>query len=282
MPTKLTTLHTYGKPREDNQIDFLIFLPHVSTDATWVDFARSTFHQNREDITDEVLRSYLYHEADTGTWEVAHSCVEQYQDMDISIGILEVHVPRAFCDMNRLFATSIPRIMDSQKWKEIYDNLSLEIERVIGKSDFCLQLHSMCSFEPTYRFSLQSDTPVDTIHNFLNWCYAGSPRVCNLLTTNKDNFQYSDTRYDMILSSEFESANIPLEYNSAYVLLEDYPATTIMQQIPSSLLEITKWSLANSATIDMIDTNKIVFDTSKIDVFWKILMQSIRSFTHKI
>ncbi len=81
--------------------------------------------------------------------------------MDISIGILVVDIPRAICDMNRPFERAIPPILDREKWKSIYDDATSEISAVMSRSKFCLQLHSMCSFDPIVSFRFDSSVSPD-------------------------------------------------------------------------------------------------------------------------
>ncbi len=281
MTKPLTILHTFGNKLWDNTIDFLIYLPHSFVDTDWISFARSTFQWARDDIYDSLLGSYIYHEADIGMREVALSCVKSLGDTDFSIGILEVDIPRALCDMNRPFWRAIPPIMNPESWKQIYDDATTEISEVLTRSKFCLQLHSMCSHDCILPLRLDTVTSVAEIQIFLSTGYSGKVRECTLLTSDALGNYKSYHEYDALIKESFEQANIPLELNTAYQLMSDYPATAIMESMPSSLLEITKWSLANSHTSDMIDTNQIVFDTEKVSFFGKILARSILQFVTK-
>ncbi len=277
----LTTLYRYGKKTGDDTIDFLIYLPHSSLDIDWLSFARSTFQISRDDIPDILLESYMYHEADIGVREVAQSCMSILGDIDFLIGILEVHIPRSLCDMNRPLDIAVAPILDQEKWRHIYSDATTEISEVLSRSKFCLQLHSMCSFDSIVPFQLDWDVSATQIHDFISTWYAGKKRVCTILTRDITGKHRSFDKYDEILIQSFNSYSIPIGENTTYQLIWNYPATNIMEAIPSSLLEITKWSLANSATSDMIDTNYIIFDADKISVFGNIIADSIRQFLVK-
>jgi hypothetical protein len=275
MTKPLTTLRTFGNKTWDNTIDFLIYIPHSSVDTDWISFARSTFQWARDDISDVLLGSYIYHEADIGMHEVALSCVKSLGDTTFSVGILEVDIPRALCDMNRPFWRAIPPIMNGELWRQIYDDATSEISAVLSQSRFCLQLHSMCSYDCILPLRLDTGTSVAEIQTFLSTGYSGKARECTLLTSDTQGNYKSNHDYDTLLIQSFEQANIPLELNTAYQLMSDYPATAIMENMPSSLLEITKWALATSNTSHIIDTNSILFDPQKIDFFGEMLARSI-------
>lgn len=282
MTKQLTTLRIFGnKISDDNIIDFLIYLPHSSFDVDWLIFARSTFQVARDDISDDLLQAYIYHEADIGMKEIVESCVQNLEDLPFSIGILEGNIPRALCDMNRPFGRAIPSLMNQEMWRKIYDDTMVEISNVLKRSKFCLQLHSMCSFDCTLPLQLNREVSITQIQEFLSTGYSGKRRECTLLTSDISGNYKSNREYDSLLIQYFEKNSIPLEKNTTYQLISDYPATEIMGSMPSSLLEITKWSLANTNTSDMIDTNQIVFDPKKISFFWEILSSSIRQFIVK-
>lgn len=279
MKKTLTTLHQYGKMNSDNSIDFLIYIPHASSDATWISSIRETSLYNTDNFTDRLLQSYVYHEADIGMLEVAQSCIDNMWDIGISISILVVDIPRAICDMNRPFVKAIPPILDNAKWQPVYDDATSEISAVMNRSKFCLQLHSMCSFDPIVSFRFDESVSPDQMWDFLSGGYAGKRRQCNLLTSTTEGVYKSNGQYDTLLSEWFVERDIPLEYNTAYHLVPEYPSASIMDIVPSSFIEITKGSLANNDTIDMIDTNQIILNTDKINIFWEILAKSISQYT---
>lgn len=279
--SNFTTLHLFGAARWDNRIDFLIFLPHSSTDSSWMQFARSTFMISRDDIVDTIISDYLYHEADIGMREVAFSCMENLPHIPFSIGILEVNIPRWLCDMNRPFERAMPPILDKEQWKDIYNQASDVVFGIIDRSEFCLQLHSMCSFDPVKKLCFDSDVSVFQIKDFLSYGYSWKPRNCNLLTQDIHRNQVSNIDFDSIITCCFQEKNTTLDSDIAYQLLPDYPATKIMDIIPSSLLEITKWSLATESTTDSINTNDIIFDPEKIIFFGKLIAESIKKFLLK-
>lgn len=274
----LTTLHRYGKKTGDDTIDFLIYLPHSSLDTDWLSFARSTFQIPRDDISDALLGSYMYHEADIGMSEVTQSCMASLVDIDFSIGILEVNIPRSLCDLNRPLELAVPPIMNTEKWGNIYSDATIEISEVLSRSKFCLQLHSMCSYDRIQSFQFDSSVSVSQIYDFVSSGYAGNKRECTILTSDTNGNHKSNHTYDELLTRSFNRDNISIGKNTAYQLIWDYPATKIMETIPSSFLEITKWSLANTDTSDMIDTNQIIFDADKISIFGNILARSIEQF----
>ena len=279
MKKTLTTLHQYGKMNSDNSIDFLIYIPHASFDASWISSIRDTSLSTTDNFSDRLLQSYVYHEADIGMLEVAQSCICSLWDTDISIAILVVDIPRAICDMNRSFDRAIPPILDRTKWQSIYDDAASEISAVMNRSKFCLQLHSMCSFDPIISFRFDASVSPDDMWEFLSGGYSGKRRHCNLLTSTTEGVYKSNKQYDTLLSEWFVERDIPLEYNTAYHLIPEYPSASIMDIVPSSFIEITKGSLANNDTIDMIDTNQIILNTDKINIFWEILAKSISQYT---
>lgn len=199
MIQQLTTLNLFGNKTPDNIIDFLIYLPHSSVDRDWLSFARSTFQRMRDDISDELFQSYIYHEADIGMREVAESCMQNLEDLPISIGILEVNIPRALCDMNRPFERAVPPLMDKENWKQIYDDATAEISEILERSRFCLQLHSMCSFDCVLPFGLNRDFSIAQIQEFLSTGYSGKSRECILLTSDTLGYYKSNREYDSLL-----------------------------------------------------------------------------------
>ena len=279
MQRTFTTLHQYGKMNLDNSIDFLIYIPHASFDASWISSIRDTSLSTTDNFSDRLLQSYVYHEADIGMLEVAQSCISSLWDTDISIAILVADIPRAICDMNRSFNRAIPPILDRTKWQSIYDDATSEISSVMNRSKFCLQLHSMCSFDPIISFRFDESVSPDNMRDFLSGWYSGKRRYCNLLTSTTEGVYKSNKQYDTLLSEWFVERDIPLEYNTAYHLIPEYPSASIMDIVPSSFIEITKGSLANNDTIDMIDTNQIILNTDKINIFWEILAKSISQYT---
>lgn len=88
----------------------------------------------------------------------------------------------------------------------------------------------------------------------------------------------SDRNFDDILLNCFQEKKIILDSDIAYQLLPDYPATKIMGVIVSSLIEITKGSLATESTMDSINTNNIEFDSEKIAFFGKLIAESIKKY----
>ena len=98
----------------------------------------------------------MVHASDIGTREVAYECIEAFADSDYTIGILDVCIPRAYCDMNRPRDKAILGTLDSDFWLPLYDRAQQEIEDSISRSRFCFQLHSMNNFDPLYDWKIES------------------------------------------------------------------------------------------------------------------------------
>ena len=88
---------------------------------------RETSKKDISSISDDSLRRYIFHEADTGLREVVSVMMQDFIDSEWSIGILDIAVPRAFCDLNRLRNRACPPILEPEKWLEIYDLIQKEV-----------------------------------------------------------------------------------------------------------------------------------------------------------
>jgi hypothetical protein len=207
--------------------------------------------------------------------EVARDTLTYFDESKWSIGLLDVRVPRAFCDMNRPRDRAISPILSREKWLPIYDSIESYIDTLLPRVDFVFQLHSMNNFDPILPWRITENLNNESFDYYLEHVYAGRRRECTLLTQTDSGDYLSERRFDELLREAFQTRGIALEENTAYKLDGQHPCDAIMQRVPSSFLEIRKGSLATSETMDMLNTSKTLFDPAKIELFGSILADVI-------
>jgi hypothetical protein len=250
--------------------DILILLPHWSMGEDWIDFIISTWKWVTVPSKQNLL-AYMSHEADRWSREIIYTSIDillkEYAFQDYKITVFDIGIPRAICDMNRTWEKACPNAVDEKKWKTYYDTTLTALYKEIQSSAYCLQFHTMNSRDPCFRFELTENSSEDDILYFLAWCYNWEKRDCNILTELVDHTYITSRRHDECIQSLFQEYSIPLQKNKAYRFMHDFPATYITQNIPSSLIEITKDSIATPDTANTIDSSKIILDQSKIYIF---------------
>lgn len=257
------------------KFDMLIYIPHGNIDKNFLKQVRETSKINLDNISDELLFKYMYHEADTWVVEVVESMKKYFLDSDFSIWILKVEIPRWYCDLNRPLNIAFSDIFQNFFWEKIYNEALDEVDKIVEKSDFIFQFHSMNSFNPIEKSKIWADFSENFIKNHIKKVYSGSKRECTILTETDKSEYISNKKFDDIFRKKFKENNIVLEENTAYQFLDFFPCTKITRENKSSFFEIIKWALATEKTKDKIDTNEIIFDQEKIDFFAKILSEII-------
>lgn len=271
---RFTNLKIFWNKNKE-KIDFLIYVPHGSIDKNFIKKVKETSKVDIKNISDELLYKYLYHEADTWVNEVINFMEKYFLDSEFSIWVLNVKIPRWFCDLNRPLEIAIPEVFRDKSWEDIYKKAEKEIEEVVEKSDFVFHFHSMNWFNPIEKSVFDENISEDFIKNHIEKIYSGSKRECTILTEN-ENFEYlTNKEFDNIFREKFEEKNIVLEENTAYRLLTHFPCTEIILQKKSSFFEITKTAVASENTKNETDTNKIIFDERKLDFFAKVISEII-------
>lgn len=275
------TLHTFGNTHQSSYSDILILLPHAWEDLQWIDFVRSSFLWGY-DIPDPILSRYISHEADRGSREVAFSAIDRFfshpENADFRISIFEVHIPRWFCDLNRPWELACSRVVDSTFWKSYFDDAYNELYSLLENTKFCFQLHTMASYEMISSWELDLSKDEQDIEYFLTSIYSGTNRECNILTRTPDDRELTCREFDTILSHYFSKQQIALLRDVSYRLLDDRPSTDITKFLPSSFLEITKWSLATDETRGYIDTSQIILSTERINLYGEIIAESFQEY----
>lgn len=280
---KWYTLHTFWNT---NQVysDILIFLPHSADDCGMIDFIRSSFVWGY-DISNPILSRYIQHEADRWSREVAFSAIDRFfsdpSNADFKISIFEVHIPRGFCDLNRPWELACPSVVDNTYWKQYYDTIVDTVFTVLQSAKFCLQLHTMASYEMISSWELDRSKDEKDIEYFLTSIYSGACRECNILTRTPDERELTCSEFDTILSHSFSKQQITLLRDISYRLIENRPSTDITKFLPSSFLEITKWSLATDETKESYDTSKIILSPTKVRLYGDILADSFQEYLSK-
>lgn len=269
-----------GKKKIENY-DAIIYIPHGSLETDFIEKVRETSQINLDAISNEMLYKYLYHEADTGVYEITDEIKKYFQNSDFSIWILKVEIPRGYCDLNRPLDIAVPKVLQHSFWNNIYKEADEEVRKILKKANFVFQFHSMNSFNPIEKSVFDENVSQDFIQNHIEKVYSGSKRECTLLTeTNKGEY-ITERDFDQILRDTFQKYNITLEENTAYRLLDMFPATEIIRSQKSSIFEVTKWSLATDETKNETDSNNIVFDTEKIKLFWKVFYEILEKYLQK-
>ena len=75
------------------------------------------------------------------------------------------------------------------------------------------------------------------------------------------------TNFDKIFKEKFAENNLVLEENTAYRLVDHFPCTNIIRKHKSGFFEITKTAIATEKTKNNFDTNKIIFDEKKVEIY---------------
>ena len=221
----------------------------------------------------------MRHEADRGSSEVVQSAIRKISEKNIlshvDISVLEVEIPRGFCDLNRPWERACPEAVNAQVWKSLYEESFFQIENEIAKADHCLHIHSMCSQSPIYKWIWENSSAPEDVEKFLTTCYSGEERRCNILSETTEGVYITDRRLDTIAQEVFTKHGEILKENEAYRFPPEYPVTKIALKKSSSLLEITKGALATEETCQMVDTSHIVLDPAKVDRFGTMLADII-------
>lgn len=264
---------TYFWDKKKPKIDILILLPHAGNWEDWINQIHISWIWDKL-IDWNILREYLAHEADRWSREIISESIcllkEKIDIETCKIAVFDIHIPRWICDLNRVWERACPWSIRSSDWKSLYDETLSSLSWEIDNASFCLQFHTMNGKDPTYKFSLDWEKDTKDIQNFLNTCYSGKKRECNILTRLDTGEYITSQRHDQLLQSIFQSRNIKLHENEAYRFTKNYPATDIAQRMPSTLIEITKDSLANSHNQSEVNSSKIIFDQEKIHTFAEI------------
>lgn len=280
IPMKWYTLHTFGNTHQSYS-DILIFLPHAWEDVQWIDYIRSSFLRGY-DISDPILSRFISHEADRWSREVAFSAIDRFfshpENSDFQISIFEVHIPRGFCDLNRPWELACPSVTDNTYWKSYYDTIINDLYKVLSSTKFCLQLHTMASYEMISSWELDLSKDEQDIEYFLTNIYGWLGRECNILTRTPDESELTCRDFDTILSHSFSKQQITLLRDISYRLMDDRPATDITKFLPSSFLEITKWSLATDETRQVNDTSQIILSPIKVRLYGDIIADSFQEY----
>lgn len=276
-----TTLKIYWNQNKEN-FDMMIYVPHDSRDKNFIKKVRETSKNPIENISDDLLYRYLYHEADSSVTEII-SKMEKYfsEEKNFKIWVLRVEIPRWFCDLNRPLYRAIPNAFRDKFWEDLYEETQKEVFEILEKADFVFQFHSMNSFNPIEKAGIDEEISENFLKHHLEKIYSGTKRECTILTED-ENWQYlTDKIFDDIFRKKFAENNVPLEENTAYKLLSDYPCTKITKLKKSSFFEVLKWSVATESTKNEIDTNNIIFDEEKLEFFAKILSEIIFEYLEK-
>lgn len=278
--SKYLSFETIGNPK-NNHFDAIIFAPHPSIDTNFIQKVRQTSKKNLDNISDEMLSAFLYHEADTGVNEVIDEMKPYLQKSNFSIGILKVEIPRGFCDLNRPLSRAIPEIFRDNSWEQLYTETSKKINIYLQNTDFVFHFHSMNGFSPVAPSNFDENVSEKSLENHIENIYSGKKRECTILTKTEQWEYITDAKFDEIFRKIFAENQITLEENTAYQFLEDYPCTQITKRIPSWFFELTKNSIATDATSHFFNTNAIIFESEKIQKFAKVLSEILISYLQK-
>lgn len=275
------SLKTFWNQNKEN-FDLMIYVPHDNRDKNFIKNVRETSKVDLENISDELLYNYLYHEADTWVSEII-SAMEKYFEnkKDFKIWILRVEIPRGFCDLNRPLETAIPNSFRDNFWENFYNETQKEVFEILKKADFVFQFHSMNTFNPIEKAWISNEISEIFLNHHLDKIYSWTKRECTILT-NDENWNYlTDKIFDEIFKKKFAENNVVLEENTAYKLLSNYPCTEIIKNQKSSFFEVIKWALATEETKNEINSNKIIFDEKKVEFFAKMISEIIFEYLEK-
>ena len=164
-------------------IDLLIYVPHGDTNPESLAVVESAF-RGKNHISRELLLRYMIHEADIGALELARACRRSLATLspELRVVILEVPLPRAWCDLNRPWDRAVPSILEPEFFRDHYDReiaRGYEFHRCASRT---LQLHTMCGRSPIKSWSLTPETTEHELREFLETVYNGDDRHIDILT----------------------------------------------------------------------------------------------------
>lgn len=258
--------------------DFFLFAPHAGDSSTWIPFIQETCV--KKDFSCDLLYDYIRHEADLGSRELSVWIFEtlKIQRPELKILLIIWEVPRAFCDLNRIPERAIPEMVKRELWYDINYHAMQEIEMHLSQAKYGLHIHTMNSRNNTLNWNLHQNISENDIKNFLHCGYSWLSRNDNILTQHANGNYHSFQELDNIFVKNWNAKNILLDRDVAYKFEPHFSATHLVEKIPSSLIEVTKWNLATSQTKDAIDASKIVLDEGKIQSYQDLISQSIVEF----
>lgn len=262
----------------DDKLDLIIFVPHANTDAHFIEDIYSHSSISLNHIPPKILQEYIRFEADIGTDIIAEKIYTKFFTTKYKVGIVEVLVPRALCDMNRPKNTAIASILDQVYWWEIYESLYQEIESLLRGARNVLHLHSMNDFEPIDTCIMEADIDQNWFEYHIDKKYSWELRQCNLLTQDEYGDTISNRSMDKCIESIFQRHSIVLQKNSAYRLRSYYPCNRFMREIPSSFIEIRKGLMAEGNTEAFINSATIILSPEKIDFFANVIFEALNAY----
>ncbi len=258
--------------------DFFIFAPHAWDSPDWISFIQETLV--KKDFSPSLLHDYIKHEADLWSRELSVWIFEtlKIQRPELKILLIIWEVPRAFCDLNRIPERAIPEMVKRELWHDINYHAMQEIEMLLSQAKYGLHIHTMNSRNNTLNWNLHQNISENDIKNFLHCGYSWLSRNDNILTQHTNGNYHSFQELDNIFVKNWNAKNILLDRDVAYKFEPHFSATHLVEKIPSSLIEVTKWNLATSQTKDAIDASKIVLDEEKLQSYQDLISQSIVEF----
>ncbi len=258
--------------------DFFLYAPHAGAAPEWLPFVQTTLLKNI--FSDELLASYMKHEADIWAWELATCIFQELKNIrsDLKILLIIWKVPRAFCDLNRVPERAIPAMIQRELWKDLNHNSINHIEQLISNSKYWLHLHTMNSRNNTLDWHFWPDILQSDMENFLAKWYSGFQRYDNILTHHANGNYHSFLDLDNSFISRWEKYGIALDKNVAYKFENHFSATHLVEKVPSSLIEIVKGNLATDETKEAINASEIILDMNKIQKYTDIIVESIIDF----
>ncbi len=164
-------------------IDLLIYVPHGETNSESLNVVATAF-QGKNHISQELLLRYMIHEADIGAPELARACRRSLAHLspELRVEILEVPLPRAWCDLNRPWDRAVPSILGPKLFREHYDREIARGYEFHRRASRTLQLHTMCGRSPIKSWSLTPETTETELREFLETVYNGDNRHIDILT----------------------------------------------------------------------------------------------------
>jgi hypothetical protein len=269
MSSPLLHLTLLNSPTKDHltppPLDLLIFLPHAelfSPNAPYL-----THFPKITPLDPVALERFCYMDADIGSRELAHSLGEKLSATGLSVGILDVKIPRSIADFNRTFDRAVPPLWHNPDFQTTFDAAQAEIVRHFSRSRHVIHMHTMASNERTETWEPEKaeEFTRERVEKYAENAYSGAPRRLNQLTGDRTGQEYVDGRLSHMIETALSEAGYEHARNESYSLEPCYPTTRCLLTYPGSAFDIVKKYVATPETRDEKNPGKVRIDPTEVE-----------------
>jgi hypothetical protein len=173
-------------------IDLLLYVPHAEVSESFIEEAYQSLVS--KNISRELLYRYMLHEADRGAIEIAYATRDELLlcTPNLSIQIIAVPIPRAFCDLNRPWERAVPLAFDSDTYQSRYIAQVKSDREAHMRAKRAIHIHTMCGWSPVGNWIFTPETTESELRVFLESQYSGNARNIDILTHTIEGKQIGD------------------------------------------------------------------------------------------